>query len=111
MSLDVWLTERVCEPQTVERYEANITHNLGRMADEAGIYKFLWRPEELGITKAGELIVPLELGLELLKQAPDRFEKFNSPNGWGMYEHFVPFVEKYLEACKAHPESTIHTSR
>jgi len=111
MSLDVWLTEEVCEPQTVEHFEGNITHNLNTMAREAGLYMFLWRPDELGITKAGELIVPLELGLELLKQAPKRFEKFNSPNGWGMYEHFVPFVEKYLEACKAHPESTIHTSR
>ena len=33
-------------------YSANITHNLGKMAEEAGIYKHLWRPEEIGITKA-----------------------------------------------------------
>jgi hypothetical protein len=91
MSLDVWLT--AVRPTTV--YDANITHNLGRMAEEAGIYKHLWRPEELGITTASELIEPLTAGLALLKADPVRFEAFNSRNGWGMYEHFVPFVERY----------------
>jgi hypothetical protein len=52
MSLDVWLTAtRPCEV-----YSDNITHNLGEMADAAGIYKALWRPEEIGITKAAELV-------------------------------------------------------
>jgi hypothetical protein len=78
-------------------YDANITHNLGAMAAEAGIYQALWRPEELEITKANELIDPLEKGLKDLKEKPEYYEKFNSPNGWGLYEHFVPFVEKYLE--------------
>lgn len=34
-------------------YDANITHNLNRMADEAGIYEHVWRPEEIGVTTAG----------------------------------------------------------
>lgn len=46
MSLDVYL-EGPPVPQDV--FWANITHNLGRMADEAGIYKHLWRPEEIGM--------------------------------------------------------------
>ncbi len=28
-------------------FEYNITHNLGVMADAAGIYEALWRPEEI----------------------------------------------------------------
>jgi len=28
-----------------------------------------------------------------------------------MYEHFVPFVEKYLNACKEYPKSLIEISR
>ena len=28
-------------------YNANITHNLGKMAEEAGIYEALWRPYQL----------------------------------------------------------------
>lgn len=92
-------------------YEANITHNLGAMAREAGIYFHLWRPGEIGINTASQLIAPLEAGLSLLVSDPERFKKFNSPNGWGMYEHFVPFVSKYLEACKEYPQAEVHAYR
>lgn len=94
-----------------EVYWANITHNLGRMAKEAGIYEALWRPDEQGWTKARNLIHDLQCGLSQLKGEPERFKKFNSPNGWGMYEHFVPFVEKYLEACIANPDADVEVSR
>jgi len=107
MSLDVALL--VTKPTEV--YSANITHNLGAMAKEAGIYMHLWRPEEIGMTKAGELIEPLRAGLELMKADPARFENHNSPNGWGLYNHFVPFVEKYLAACEETPGATIWVSR
>lgn len=94
-----------------EIYSANITHNLGNMADKAGIYYALWRPEEIGKTKAKEIIELLEKGLLDLKERPKYFEQFNSSNGWGLYKHFVPFVEKYLNACKDFPESIIEVSR
>ena len=92
-------------------YDANITHNLGEMADKAGIYYALWRPEEIEKSKAKDIIELLEKGLSDLKSRPEYFEQFNSPNGWGMYEHFVPFVEEYLQACKEHPETDIYVSR
>lgn len=119
MSLDVYLTlpakEKCdkCGHAEDSRcvYDANITHNLNTMAGEAGIYKHLWRPEELGITKAQQLIEPLTKGLELLKSDPERFKKHNAPNGWGKYEHFVPFVENYLIACKENPNADVRVSR
>lgn len=122
MSLDVTLRSSVPEDiicphcgganlEHTEPYSANITHNLGKMADEAGIYKHLWRPEELGITTAGQLVVPLREGLALLKSDPKRFEAFNAENGWGTYEHFVPFVENYLKACTENPDCLIEVSR
>lgn len=107
MSLDVALLKLV----KTEVYEANITHNLGKMASEAGIYKALWRPEEAGITTAEQLIGPLTDGLALLKSDPARFEEFNAENGWGLYKHFVPFVENYLEAAKKNPDAEIWISR
>jgi hypothetical protein len=111
MSLDVYLKDPTSTYDTDELYWANITHNLGDMAEEAGIYYALWRPDEIGKTKAGEIIELLEKGLADLKARPEHFEKFNSPNGWGMYEHFVPFVEEYLEACKKYPDAIIRISR
>lgn len=107
MSLDVYLTA----VRETEVYEANITHNLGKMADAAGLYKPLWRPEEMGITKAGELIGPLTLGLAALKADPDYFKQFKPANGWGTYTGLCMFVESYLAACEANPDATIRVSR
>ena len=107
MSLDITLTA-VRETSVFER---NITHNLNRMADEAGIYGVIWRPEENGIETAAQLIEPLQTGLALLKDEPDRFKALNPPNGWGKYEGLVSFVEAYLAACIANPDATIEASR
>lgn len=107
MSLDIYLEE--VRPTDV--YWANITHNLNTMAREAGLYKALWRPEDIPINKAGDLVPLLEEGLERLKADPTRFRKFNAENGWGVYENLVEFVEKYLRACKENPSATIRVSR
>lgn len=92
-------------------YSANITHNLNRMASEAGIYDALWRPDGLGIIKAEQLIEPLTQGLKTLKDDPARFEKLNPSNGWGDYKGLVEFVEKYLSACRQNPEALVSVSR
>lgn len=120
MSLDVYLRKRKelkCECGRVhlleeeEVYCANITHNLRAMAEAAGIYKELWRPEEIGIEKASQLIQPLSTGLEKLKENPKKIEEYNAKNGWGLYEHFVPFVEEYLNACIENPDAIVSASR
>jgi hypothetical protein len=92
-------------------FDYNITHNLGEMADAACIYYHLWRPDEIGITKADQLIEPLRAGLALLRSNPEIFKKYNPENGWGDYEGFVRFVEAYLEACKQYPEAEVRASR
>ncbi len=101
------------------------------MADKAGIYEALWRPhrlkanynipendhnaeyefEEASTTIAKDIIPIIEKGLSDLKSRPKYFETFNSDNGWGLYKHFVPFVEKYLEACKEYPDAVVGVSR
>lgn len=140
MSLDVTLYRNyhvsydggeTLEPKQEEVYSANITHNLGEMAGKAGIYEALWRPhrlkegynipegdhdaeyafEEANPSRAHEIIPVLEKGLADLKARPKHYEKFNSPNGWGMYHNFVPWIEQYLEALKKHPESFVECDR
>jgi hypothetical protein len=140
MSLDVSLYRKyhvsydngkTLEPKKEEVYSANITHNLGEMAEKAGIYEALWRPyrlkegynipekdyeaeykfEEANPVKANEIISIIEKGLEDMKARPEYYEKFNSPNGWGMYHNFVPWIERYLAALKEFPESQVVCNR
>lgn len=107
MSLDFSLRKMVDS----EIYTDNITHNLTGMAREANLYECLWRPEELGITKASEMIPRLEAGLALLRSDRERFEKFNPENGWGNYVGLVCFVNQLLQACKTDPDARIHVCR
>ncbi len=106
MSLDVYLTK-----DEVEVFSANITHNLWRMAKKCGMYEALWRPDETKMLKAKDIIEDLSDGLALLKANEAFFRKFDAPNGWGLYENFVPWVEKYLKACWEHQDADIGVSR
>jgi hypothetical protein len=140
MSLDVILYRtylvsydegKTLEPRREEVYSANITHNLGTMADRAGIYEALWRPHRLkpgydipeddhkaeweyednNPVRAYEIIEIIEKGLDDMKARPEYYEKFNSPNGWGTYKNFVPFIEKYLAALKEFPDAQVVCDR
>ena len=107
MSLDVYLKTEAGE----ELYSRNITHNLGKMAGEAGIYECLWHPDEHGITHARQIIEPLAAGVALLATEKARFEKFNASNGWGLWLHFLPFCIDYLQACRDNPDALVMVSR
>jgi hypothetical protein len=112
MSLDIYLT--AIRPTIV--FDGNITHNLNKMADEADLYKILWRPDELwpnrkAMPTAADIIGPLEYGLARLKANPEKYRKLNPENGWGDYEGLVKFVEEYLTACRENPDATIEVSR
>lgn len=107
MSLDVSLIGDI----GIEIYSANITHNLNKMAMKLGVYKPIWRPEEIKITKARELIVPLQEGLYLLKKFPETYKDYNPENGWGDYNGLVDFMEGYLEACKNTPYANVKVCR
>lgn len=107
MSLDFYLND--ADGNTV--FERNITHNLNKMAVAAGIYEVLWRPDEHGIEKANQCIEPLQKGLIDLVSNRRKYEEFNSPNGWGLYKHFVPFVTAVLMACCDYPDANVMVSR
>lgn len=98
-------------PGTNEVYSRNITHNLAKMAAVAGIYEALWRPDEIGITHAHQLVEPLTVGLARLRGDPEQFKVHNPPNGWGNYEGLISFVADYLEACKIYPNASVSVWR
>jgi hypothetical protein len=136
MSLNVRLVQKVWETENFEKftnredkyYTANITHNLGKMAKACGLYEVLWRPyllfrkdfenydeemeyEDSLTIKARQLIKIMEKGLRELKSHPEKYKTYDSPNSWGLYENFVPFVEKYLKACKKYPNLLVQVDR
>lgn len=110
MSLDFYLEG----PPLLVRdklFEANATHNLIKMAEAAGVYQALWRPDENNISKASDIIEILEKGLLDLHLRPEYYKQFNPTNSWGNYEIFVDFVEKCLQGCKDNPESIVRVWR
>tara|TARA_R110000796_G_scaffold177590_1_gene294414 strand:+ start:896 stop:1294 length:399 start_codon:yes stop_codon:yes gene_type:complete len=130
MSLDVSLHDPTATYDTEELYHANITHNLNLMANNAGIYDALWKPyrllegcsytadrqeeedfRQLNIDKvSADMITPtIEKGLDDMKKRPEYYKQFDSDNGWGIYDDFIPFIEKYLEALKTYPKAIVTT--
>jgi hypothetical protein len=120
-------------------YDRNITHNYTKMADVAGVYHTIWRPELLGnsvlthrilhhedrmeVTEADRLkkVLPrvrarqltdaLATGLLKLKQSPETYKALQPINGWGTYSQFVDFVEEYWYACRTFPDAVVEVSR
>jgi hypothetical protein len=118
MSLDIYFREKKICPNCAhilddgeEVHWQNITHNLGRMADEAGFYKQLWRPEETDVVYASQLGIHLEKGIKELESNPAKYKQFSASNGWGTYEQFIPWLKELLQACKDHPDSIVTASR
>jgi hypothetical protein len=107
MSLDVYLEDESGD----DLYWRNITHNLGKMAGTAGIYEALWRPEEIGITTAHQLIKPISKGIAFLAMYRLLCEQDNPPNGWGDWQSLYDFCCSYLKACTEHPLATIRVCR
>lgn len=88
----------------------NITHNLNEMAKAVGLYEVLWHPEEIGITVASQMILPLEKGIKELESNPDKYKVYNPPNGWGSYDDFVRFCKSVLQKCSEYPDAVIEAA-
>jgi len=107
MSLDVYLNSA----KSGEDYWRNITHNVSAMASDAMLYYPLWRPEEIGVKKARQLIPFLKAGIMLMELNEVEIRLKEPSNGWGSYDGLLEFVRDYLRACQDYPNSTIRVSR
>lgn len=99
------------EEETNEVFYANITHNLGTMAQHLGIYECLWRPDENGYKKAHEIIYPLEQAIALMENSPDFYKQFDAKNSWGTYDQFLPWLKNLLKACEENQDADIEIWR
>lgn len=95
----------------------NITHNLAEMAShipvgDTDLYKACWRPEEIGIKTAGEVLPLLKEGIRYMVDHRKELLEYESPNGWGTYNGFMKFLLNYKQACEDNdPECEIYASR
>lgn len=115
MGLDVDLVldsgEGVKRPSRIVVHTSAITHNLTDMAQWAGIYEVCWKPEEVGATRARNIISVLEEGLVYLIRNQYEAQVYEAENGWGTYKDFVRWVTEYLFACRDNPEAWIEVDR
>lgn len=107
MGLDFSLEKQM----VVDIFHCNITHNLGKMAYEAGVYNVIWRPEEVGIETAGQMVQPLSDAIRLMESEPERFRKLEPPNKWGTYDGFLPWLRRLRDACREYPDSKPRADR
>jgi hypothetical protein len=106
MSLDISLIQN-----GKEVFSTNITHNLNNMAKACGVYYACWRPYEINCNKAKHILPMLKDAVEVLKADKEHYKKFDSKNGWGTYEEFLPWLESYVTACENYPDAKIDVSR
>ncbi|CAG5067933.1 hypothetical protein DYBT9623_00661 [Dyadobacter sp. CECT 9623] len=92
-------------------FTKSTTHNNRHKAQEVGLYELLWYGNEHGFSKASQLIEPLSQGIETLLTEPDKFQSMDSPNGWGLYEYFLPYLQDLLRACKEYPDAEFTSER
>lgn len=111
MSLDISLIATDKDGNEFDVWDTNITHNLTEMADAANLYKVMWRPQEIGVSKASEAIPFLLDGIEKLINNRESLEELNPSNGWGSYEGLLNCTTEYLYVCKKHPSARIEVSR
>lgn len=104
MSLDFTLTE----VKETEVFSTNVTHNLARMFDEAGVYDALYMSEG---KCAGDIISVIEEGIAKMEAEPERFKPFSAKNGWGTYEQAIPWLKDLVVGLKENPDATIRVSK
>ncbi|GBQ86015.1 hypothetical protein AA14337_3218 [Acetobacter malorum DSM 14337] len=108
-NLDPSLYE-VCEDDGTV-FSLNITHNLVEMAQEAELYEALWRPEEIGVSTASDLIPKLENGLVTLILEKERLLQFSPDNKWGSHDALLGFVRECLRAAQKFPSAEVISCR
>lgn len=116
MSLDISMIFDEC-PRCGEDVEpidvGNITHNLTEMAEAAGLYEAMWRPEDIkaGVVTGRDVLPLLEDGIAWLVAHKEEAEKLNPENGWGDYDCLLATARAYRDVCRQYPGGRISVGR
>ena len=106
MSLDISLAGP--EVVLVEKFSANMTHNVTPMWKLAGIYDALYVSRG---KKAGEVLVVLKAGLKDMRARPFQYRSLDAKNGWGTYDDALPWLVELVAEFTKYPDATIGVSK
>lgn len=109
MSLDITLTDVFVEPP-VQLESLNITNNLIDFAIALNCYECIWKPKNLNIITAYQLLPHLYEAYYNVIKYGDIYLSLLPKNGWGTKEQFLNFIDQYIEACITYPNTLIETS-
>jgi len=102
---------RLIQDMPTDVCEANITHNMTKMAGALGVYEALWHPEVMvDINKASDLLPIVEAALQEILMSPGKYKKYESVNGWGTTDWMTGFLDKVVKGCKEFPDAKIEVS-
>lgn len=63
-----------------------ITNNLNLLAEQVGLYPYLWTPSQMNVTLASELVKPLEDALANIDKNREALRVYEPPNKYGTVE-------------------------
>ena len=100
MSYDIDFRVKV---EGIDRYvsvgdcDANITWNVRKIIVRSTGLPWL-NEENNGFCK--DIIPRIEKGLEELKNHPEKYKKYEAPNGWGTVQGTIRFFEEIIKAWR-----------
>lgn len=117
MSLDIdfYLTTTTLKGESKQTIvgEFNWTHNLGDMAEAANIRQLLWLQRtkyDHAVYQAYQIYAELRPALQHMKENPEFYKQFDSENGWGIYDDFIPILDDLLKVCEDYPTANVRVS-
>jgi hypothetical protein len=99
-----WCGEKISS----EVHSQNITHNVNKMWMNAGCYDALYNSEGKKAKTISKILFKAIINMEENKE---KYEKLNSPNGWGLYIDALPWLKELYSACMQYPDSIICVSK
>lgn len=89
----------------------SIGGGLWRMAEQGGFYGYVWRPEEMGVTKASQMAVHLRRAIAWMESHRGDAPMFSGMGGPGSHAELLQSLREYLAACEEFPDADIEVSR
>lgn len=84
-----------------------ITNNLNLLAEQVGLYPYLWTPTQVAVTTASQLVQPLNDALALIDEKREALRVYEPPNKYGTVESLERIASSMLAICNEFGDASI----